>query len=61
NIINIFASYLFVYGHGGFPAMGAIGSAISTTLIRVILAVGMFIIVFCIDENDLYGVWVKPE
>ena len=61
NIINIFASYVFVYGHAGFPAMGAIGSAISTTLIRVILAVGMFIIVFCIDENDLYGVWVKPE
>ncbi len=61
NVINIFASYIFVYGHAGFPAMGAIGSAISTTLIRVILAVGMFIIVFCIDENDLYGVWVKPE
>ena len=48
NVINIFASYLFVYGHGGFPAMGAIGSAISTTLIRVVLAVGMFIIVFCV-------------
>ena len=61
NIINVFASYLFVYGHGGFPEMGAIGSAISTTLIRVVLAVGMFIVVFCIDENDLYGVWVKPE
>ena len=60
NVINIFASYLFVYGHGGFPAMGAIGSAISTTLIRVVLAVGMFIVVFCIDENDLFGVWVKP-
>lgn len=61
NAINIFANYVFVYGHGGFPAMGAIGSAISTTLIRVVLAVGMFIIVFCIDENDLYGVWVKPK
>ena len=61
NIINIFANYAFVYGHYGFPAMGAVGSAVATTLIRVILAVGMFIIVFCIDENDLYGVWVKPE
>ena len=61
NVINIFANYAFVYGHYGFPAMGAVGSAVATTLIRVILAVGMFIIVFCIDENDLYGVWVKPE
>ena len=61
NIINIFANYAFVCGHYGFPAMGAVGSAMSTTLIRVILAVGMFIIVFCVDENDLYGVWVKPE
>ena len=60
NIINIFANYVFVYGHGGFPAMGAVGSAISTTIIRVILAVGMFIIVFCIDENDVFGVWIKP-
>lgn len=61
NVINIFANYAFVYGHYGFPAMGAVGSAVATTLIRVILAVGMFIIVFCIDENDLYGVWVRPE
>ncbi|MBR1777645.1 MAG: MATE family efflux transporter [Alphaproteobacteria bacterium] len=61
NVINIFANYAFVYGHYGFPAMGAVGSAISTTLIRVVLAVGMFIIVFCIDENDLYGVWVRPD
>ena len=61
NVINIIANYVFVYGYGSFPEMGAIGSAISTTLIRVVLAVGMFIIVFCIDENDLYGVWVKPK
>lgn len=60
NVINIFANYAFVYGHLGFPAMGAVGSAMATTLIRVVLAVGMFIIVFCIDENDLFGVWVKP-
>ena len=61
NVINIFANYAFVYGHYGFPAMGAVGSAVATTLIRVILAVSMFIFVFCIEENDLYGVWVKPE
>ncbi len=61
NVINIFANYAFVYGNYGFPAMGAVGSAVATTLIRVVLAVGMFIIVFCIDENDLFGVWVKPS
>ena len=60
NIVNVFANYVFVYGHAGFPAMGAIGSAVATTVIRVILAVGMFIIVFCIDESDFYGVWAKP-
>lgn len=61
NFVNIFANYAFVYGHAGFPEMGAVGSAVATTVIRVILAVGMFIVVFCIDENDSYGVWVKPE
>lgn len=60
NVVNVFANYVFVYGHAGFPAMGAIGSAVATTVIRVILAVGMFIIVFCIDESDFYGVWAKP-
>ena len=60
NVINIFANYAFVFGHYGFPAMGAVGSAVSTTLIRVILAVGMFIVVFCVAESDEYGVWTKP-
>ncbi|MCQ2914408.1 MAG: MATE family efflux transporter [Alphaproteobacteria bacterium] len=61
NLINIGTDYIFVFGHGAFPAMGAVGSAISTTLIRVILAIGLFIIVFCIDDTDEFGVWVKPK
>lgn len=61
NILNIFLNWALVYGHFGFPEMGAAGSAVSTTVIRYFLAIGMFICVFCIDENDVYGVWFKPE
>lgn len=61
NVINIVANYVFVFGHGAFPALGAMGSAISTTIIRVFLAVGMFIVVYCIDENDEFGVWRKVK
>jgi MATE family multidrug resistance protein len=61
NILNIFLNWALVYGHYGFPEMGAAGSAVSTTVIRWFLAIGMFICVFCIDENDIYGVWEKPK
>lgn len=61
NLLNILLNWIFVYGHFGFPEMGAAGSAVSTTVIRYFLAIGMFICVFCIDENDIYGVWIKPE
>lgn len=60
NVINVYLNWALVYGHHGFPEMGAVGSAISTTVIRLILAVGIFIVVFCIDENDTFGVWEKP-
>ncbi len=43
NIANIWLNYLFVYGHGGFPAMGAEGSAWATTSLRVLLAGGMIL------------------
>lgn len=38
NIINLVANWMFVYGHFGVPAMGALGSAWATTCARVALA-----------------------
>ena len=41
NIANIWLNYIFVFGHAGFPAMGAEGSAWATTTLRLFLAGGM--------------------
>ncbi len=34
NVVNLGLNFLFVFGHLGFPAMGAVGSALSSTIGR---------------------------
>lgn len=39
NLLNAGLNWLFIFGHGGFPAMGAVGSAWASTVARLIMAV----------------------
>ena len=41
NVFNIALNYLFIGGHLGFPAMGARGSALSTTIVRCSLGIAL--------------------
>lgn len=41
NVINIALNWLFIGGHLGFPAMGARGSALSTTIVRCFLGLAL--------------------
>jgi MATE family multidrug resistance protein len=41
NVLNIALNYLFIGGHLGLPAMGARGSALSTTIVRCVLGVAL--------------------
>lgn len=34
-VVNIFLNYVFIFGHFGFPAMGATGAAIATLIARL--------------------------
>ena len=34
NVVNVALNWLLVFGHGGFPALGAEGAAIATTIVR---------------------------
>ena len=38
NLLNVMLNWLLIYGHGGFPPMGAIGSAWATTISRLAMA-----------------------
>lgn len=39
NILNIIVNPVLVYGKFGFPELGAVGSATSTLIVRIFLAV----------------------
>jgi len=46
SIINIFANYVFMFGHLGFPAMGPVGTGWATTLVWWMMLIGMILFTF---------------
>ena len=52
NILNIFLNWLLIAGHAGRPALGARGSAISTTVVRLALAIILVTYAARIRFND---------
>lgn len=41
NLVNVFANWVLIYGHLGFPAMGAEGSGWATCLARIYMCLGL--------------------
>jgi MATE family multidrug resistance protein len=39
NLANVWLNWLLIYGHGGFPALGAVGSAWASTIARLFMVV----------------------
>ena len=46
NVVNVVGNYLFIFGHGGFPALGISGAGLSTALCRFLAVVLLAIILF---------------
>jgi MATE family multidrug resistance protein len=44
NLLNAGLNYLWIFGHGGFPALGVLGSAWATTTSRWIMAVLLLVL-----------------
>jgi MATE family multidrug resistance protein len=44
NLLNAGLNWLLVFGHGGFPALGAVGSAWASTLARLSMAVLLLVL-----------------
>lgn len=53
---NVLLNWLFIYGHGGFPAMGAAGAALATTLCQWLGAAALLIYVLKSRHTQGYGV-----
>jgi MATE family multidrug resistance protein len=45
-LLNIFFNYLFIFGHGGMPALGVAGAGVSTLLARSAAFVALFTIIW---------------
>lgn len=60
NVINIVMDYLLIFGNFGFPHMGAVGSAVATTIARGVGAALMLYVLFrrgSVLKLDLWTGW----
>jgi MATE family multidrug resistance protein len=60
NIVNVALNWVFIYGHLGFPAMGAEGSAITTTVVRWLLAIAIVAYIWMMSDHHVFGVRLAP-
>ncbi|MGV3278181.1 MATE family efflux transporter [Rickettsiales bacterium LUAb2] len=54
NVINFVICYILVFGKLGFPALGAIGSAIATTAMSYLGAIVLVIYIFIMKEKNIF-------
>jgi MATE family multidrug resistance protein len=46
NVLNLILNYFFIYGHGGFPAMGLIGAGWATLCARIFMMVTIALYIY---------------
>ncbi len=53
--LNCGANYIFIFGHLGAPAMGAVGAAVGTAIANTVIGIAMFAYLFVRPEfRDVY-------
>jgi MATE family multidrug resistance protein len=55
NLLNVALNWVFIYGNLGAPELGAVGSAISTTAVRVFLFLVVFVVILRLPEVRAAG------
>ena len=64
NLINWFFNWLLIRGHWGFPALGVVGSALSTTCARVYMAALLAFFIWWYERDlrkSVPPLWRKPD
>ncbi len=54
-LLNVFLSWLLVFGHGALPALGAEGAALSALAIRILLAAGLIAFALRFRDAQRFG------
>ena len=61
NVVNVGLNWMLIYGHLGFPAMGAEGSAITTAMVRWLLAIVLVGYIWTMSDYHRFGVRLAPS
>jgi multidrug resistance protein, MATE family len=64
NIVNWFFNWLLIQGHWGFPALGVVGSALSTGMARLYMALALLSFIWWYERKQGYhlrAVFRKPD
>jgi len=60
NIVNVGLNWVLIYGHLGMPALGAEGSAITSSSLRWMLAATILIYIWTMADQEKFGVRLAP-
>jgi len=64
NLVNWAGNWILIYGHFGFPAMGVRGSALSTVVARIMMAVFLIGFAWRYERkrgHPLFKHWAEPQ
>ena len=61
NLVNVAGNWLLVFGHWGFPQMGAEGSGWATCLSRFYMAIGLGVVIWRHDHRALFEISWRPH
>jgi len=64
NLLNWFANWVLIYGHFGFPALGVNGSALSTVISRIFIALALIGAAWRYERrrgHPLFHHWAGPS
>lgn len=59
NLLNVGGNWLLIEGHWGFPGLGVLGSAATTTIVRILLAIGLIVLVRWFEGPSTFA--VQPQ
>lgn len=61
NLVNLAANWLLVFGHWGFPKLGAEGSGWATCLSRFYMAIALGVVIWHHDHRALFEISWRPH
>ena len=56
NILNVLLNWLLIFGHWGFPEMGAQGAIAATSIVRCVMATALTGYIWWLPDREIFGI-----